>query len=164
MSRRTEMKEAFGSDCGIRLRHCLASAEEIQRRVIVNGELTEKVAKSLQVPLEQVRGAVRLLKRLPFRPSPERLALVVMRDYGLDNRDIAEIFGRSVRWATLVRINAEEIREAEPIAYELEFLDDGLRPTDPPPDEVLEQATALRESGIYRTRSPRQGVYANALI
>lgn len=153
-----------GSDGEIRLRHSLAYAADLTRRVLVNKESVDRVAMSMGLEKSQARGAVRLLKSLPYTPSPERLALVVMRDYGLDNADIAEIFGRSPRWAYLVRDQAEEIREAEPIAYELEFLDDGLQPTDPAPMEVLSQAEALRESGIYRNRIPSHRKAPNAIL
>jgi hypothetical protein len=158
------MREAFGADCGIRLKHALAFADDLRRRVMVNKESAKAVAKSLGVPQHQTQGAVRLLRSLRYRPSPERLALVVMRDYGLDNRDIAEIFGRSVRWATLVRINADEIRKAEPIRYELEFLDDGLRPGDPPPDELLDRAEAIRVSGLMRSRPPSHRRELHAVV
>ena len=47
--------------------------------------------------------------------SPERLALVVMRDWGLEDEDIGEIFSRPTEWATAVRANAERIKAREPI-------------------------------------------------
>jgi hypothetical protein len=92
------------------------------------------------------------------------LALVVMRDYGMDNRDIAEIFGRSPRWARLVRERAVELREAEPIREELEYLDDGLQQGDPTPMEILEQAEALRVAGAYRSRLPTHRRELNAFV
>jgi hypothetical protein len=71
-----------------------------------------------------------------------------MRDHGLDNEDIAEIFGRSPRWAYLVRENAEELRELEPIRWELEYLDDGIQPGDPTPDELYKLAAEIRSQRV----------------
>lgn len=133
-----------GGDCGIRLRHALAFASDIQRRVNVNRESARGVAASLSLCPSQTEGAARLLRSVPKVPSPERLALVAMRDHGLDNADIAEMFGRSERWAMLVRMHADELRKGEPINPDLEYLDDGLRPGDPTPWEILEMAEALR--------------------
>lgn len=144
-----------GDDCGIVLRHSLAFADELRRRVLVNGESAKGVAADLGLDPEQAQGAARLLRSLPYSPSPERLALVVMRDPGLDNADIAEIFGRSKRWAVWVRGNADELRAVEPIPMSLEYLDDGLQASDPTPAEILESAEKLRESGRLREKGPR---------
>jgi hypothetical protein len=142
------MSEAFGADCGIRLRHALAFAPDLWRRIVVNKEATEKVARTMGFPREQIRGAARLLRSLPCVPSPERLALVVMRDHGLDNDDIAEIFDRSPTWAATVREWADEIREAEPIRWDLEYLDDGVQPGDPDLAEVYRLASELRSKRV----------------
>lgn len=142
------MIAASGRRCGIRLRHALAFARELQRRVIVNRESCKTVAKSLGISQHQTQGAVRLLRSLPYAPSPERLALVVMRDHGMEDEDIAEIFGRSVAWSRIVRRQADEIRAAEPIQYRLEFLDDGLQPGDPSPDELYRRASAARAARV----------------
>ena len=158
------MSVHFGSDGEIRLRHSLAFADELHRRVIINRESATVVAENLGLDIQQTKGAVRLLRSLPVRPSPERLALVVMRDYGFDNRDIAEIFGRSPRWAYLVREREAELREAEPIREELEYLDDGLQQGDPTPMEILEQAEALRVAGTYRSRLPSHRRELNAFF
>jgi hypothetical protein len=158
------MSVPFGDDGEIRLQHSLAFADDLHRRVIINRESATVVAMSLGLDIQQTKGAVRLLRSLPAKPSPERLALVVMRDYGLDNRDIAEIFGRSPRWAYLVREREAELREAEPIRWDLEYLDDGLQPGDPSPMEILEQAEALRVAGTYRSRLPSHRRELNALV
>ena len=158
------MSVPFGDDGEIRLQHSLAFADDLHRRVVINQESATVVAMSLGLDIQQAKGACRLLRSLPVKPSPERLALVVMRDYGLDNRDIAEIFGRSTRWASLVRERAVELREAEPIRWDLEYLDDGLQPGDPTPTEILEQAEALRVAGTYRSRLPSHRRELNAFV
>ena len=132
----------------IGLRHALAFDADLRRRVLVNKEPATVVAMSLGLDIQQTKGACRLLRSLRYRPSPERLALVVMRDHGLDNEDIAEIFGRSPRWAYLVRENAEELRELEPIQWELEYLDDGIQPGDPTPDELYKLAAEIRSQRV----------------
>lgn len=135
----------FGSVfCG-RLRHALAFAGQIRQRCVINGEAAKRVAKDLGLDPAQTEGAVRLLKKLQSPPSPERLALVAMLDHGLDDADIAEMFDRPVRWAELVRERGDEIREAEPIPEHLEYLDEGLRPYDPTPSEILSRAKELRD-------------------
>lgn len=136
---------AFGNGSCVRLRHALAFAGQLRHRCVVNGEPTKRVALDLGLDPSQTKGAVRLLRKLRSPPSPERLALVVMLDPGMDDADVAEIFGRSVRWAQLVREQAQEIREAEPISEYLEYLDEGLRPMDPTPSEILARAKELRE-------------------
>lgn len=131
--------------CGIRLRHALAFAGQIRHRCVINKEAAKRVAKDLGLDVAQTEGAVRLLRKLASPPSPERLALVAMRDPGLDDADIAEMFDRSVRWASLVRERADELRTAEPLPEYLEYLDEGLRPSDPTPSEILARAKELRE-------------------
>lgn len=134
-----------GGDCGIRLRHALASADALWRMCVVNRIPAFKVAKSLGLREGQTRGVIALLKSYGSCPSPERLALVAMKDPGLDDADIAEMFGRSVRWASVVRSKADQIRAEEYIRPEREYLDDGLQPGDPMPDELWRRAAEVRE-------------------
>jgi len=122
--------------------------------MIVNNEPAKVVARKMGFPQSQVTGAGRLLQSLRSRPSPERMALVVMRDPGLDDEDIAEIFSRPVEWSADVRANAESIREAEQISKYLEYLDDGLRPGDPSPEEILR--LAMEERAARRERPGRR--------
>ena len=142
---------AGGVGCGIRLRHALAFAADLQREVVDKRRTIKAVAKSLGLSEEQCRGVVRILRRHGMR-SPERLALVAMRDWGLDDSDVAEMFGRSERWAAIVRSQADEIRAEEPIDNYLEFVDCGLRPEDPSPDEILRRAAELRKKPDFKGR------------
>lgn len=130
-----------GSSAG--LRHALGYADEIARRCAGKKESAKDVARSLGLDAEQTQGVARLMRARPHL-SPERLALVAMRDWGLDDADIAEIFGRSDRWAAVVRAQADEIRAEEPIPEHLEYLDSGLQPGDPSPVEISERAKGLR--------------------
>lgn len=142
------------------LRHSLAMAEELRRRCLINREQMKRVSQTLGLDHQQVVGALRILRLGKF--SPERLALVAMRDWGLDDADIAEMWGRSERWARLVRENAEEIRAAEPIPEELEYLDAGLYPGDPSPDEIRQRAAELRAKAVIHGTSAviRAGIRA----
>lgn len=149
-----------GSPVG--LRHALAFAGEIHRRCVINREPKKYVAQSLGLDKEQTEGVARLVKELPHL-SPERLALVAMLDPGLDDADIAEMFGRSERWARVVREQAEEIKAEEPIPAHLEYLDAGLLPGDPMPDEIAAMASEIRRRPSSRkdmTHGSRMRVYS----
>lgn len=142
------------------LRHALGCAGDVRRRCLVNREPAEKVAKDLGLPKTQVQGAVRLLASGSY--SPERLACVVLLDWGMEDEDIAEIFNRSVRWAKVVRSQADEIRKAEHIPADLEYLDGGLGPEDPSPEEIAQrckEVLALRK-GPPRSDAYRPGIRA----
>jgi hypothetical protein len=130
--------------------------------VIAGGLPCKRAAQYLGLDKEQVEGAVRLLRHCESLPSPERLALVVQRDPGLDDNDIAEMFGRSAKWSRMVRLHAKELMESEPIPERLEYLDDGLQPGYPTPEQVWAEAARIRTSKEYRTdaypRSPEPAV------
>jgi hypothetical protein len=134
----------FGSECGIVLRHALAHADLLWFRCILGKEPVIAVSRPLGLDPGQAEGVVRLLRSVPKVPSPERLALVAMKDWGLDDEDIGEMWGRSTRWAAAVRAQAEALREEEPIWPHLEYLDEGLQPTDPCPEELWRRAAELR--------------------
>jgi hypothetical protein len=139
LSRRRRM---FDWDGGIVLRHSLAFAPTLHRRCVVNGETIRSVAIELGLDHEQAKGAVRLLKSVGI-PSKRRLALVAMRDPGLDDADIAEMFGESEGWSFDVRFD-EELKDEQPIPEHLEYLDDGLQPGDPSPEELARRTAEVR--------------------
>lgn len=131
---------------GGRVRHALGCEEEIRRRCVVGGESAKRVAKSLGLDPHQVVGAVRIFKR--GRWSPERLACVVMLDPGMNDEDIAEIFGRSVRWAQVVRRKRKQIKRDEPMPRSLVWFDPYLQRHDPSPAEIESRAKDVRENGV----------------
>lgn len=137
---------------GVVLRHALAHADELRRMCIVNGQPARTAARALGLDPEQTRGAVRLLRKLKYEPSKERLALVVMRDWGLDDEDIAEIFSKPKVWAEAVRFNADKIKAKERIPERLEFLDAGLQSDDVSPEELYKRAAELRAAGVIEGR------------
>ena len=132
-------------------RHALGFADEIKRRVNVNGETCERVASDLGFDKCSVVGVYRIFRHRE-KVSPERLACIAILDWGLDDEDIGEIFGRSKRWAAVVRSQFNEIRAEETIPADLEYLDGGLRPEDPSPDEIARRCKDVRANGIPLTR------------
>lgn len=142
-------------------RHALGLADEIRRRVLVNREMALTVANSLGIYTGQVRGAARLLEQ--HNPSPERLALVMMRDPGLEDEDIAEAMGRTVRWVQLVREHADELRSSEPISDELEYAGCCVHQDDPTPAEIAARAGELREAALKAMEGRRVDKPSKAL-
>lgn len=137
-------KLAFGRGCGGGLHHPLAFAGQLWHRVIINKETVGRVARDLGFDANVCRGLVRLLKKAGRVPSKERLAVICQLDHGYDDRDVGEVFGESAEWSASVRRHAAMIREAEPLPAKYEWFDDGLRPTDPTPEEIYARAKELR--------------------
>jgi len=152
---------AGGLGCVDGLRHALGMAKELHRRCVTNRETPSRVAEKIGLEPAQVVGVVRILRACESIPSDERLAVVAMLDPGLDDEDIGEIFGRSTRWASVVRSQADEIRQEEYIPSQLEWLDDGLQPDYPSPAEIASAVLDLHASGRFAgIRMPRVEVAA----
>lgn len=141
-----------GDDCEIELRHPLAFAATLYRRCVVNKESATAVAERFGFDANTCQGVVRLLRKVGGIPSPERLAVIAQLDWGYSNADIAEIFGRSDKWSADVRANADAIRKKEPIPLSLEWLCEGLQPSDPSPEELWDRAQEVR--GMSDRRPP----------
>jgi len=135
---------AFGNDCGVGLHHPLAFAGQLWHRVIVNKETIQRVARDLGFEANVCRGVLRLLRKAGRVPSKERLAVICQLDHGYDDADVGEVFGESAEWSASVRCHAAMIREAEPIPAQFEWFDDGLRPSDPTPEEIYTRAREVR--------------------
>jgi hypothetical protein len=136
-------------------------AKELHRRCVTNRETPSRVAEKIGLEPSQVVGVVKILRACRSIPSDERLAVVAMLDPGLDDEDIGEIFGRSTRWASVVRSQADEIRQEEYIPSQLEWLDDGLQPDYPSPAEIAVAVLDLHASGRFAgVRMPRVEVAA----
>jgi hypothetical protein len=154
-------KLVSGNDCGLGSVHPLAFAGQLWHRVIVNQEQTTRVARQLGLDPEVCRGVVRLLKACGRFPSCERLAVICQLDQGLDDTDVGEVFGRTAEWSADVRRCTAAIREAEPIEARLEWYDEGLKPFDPTPAEILQRALEVR-SNRGMDRKPTPGIKAFA--
>lgn len=61
------------------------------------------------------------------------MAVIVMNDPGFDDDDIAVMFGRTERWAQIVRGLAQEIRDNEPL---VESVYPWMYVADPSPQEI----------------------------
>lgn len=134
--------------CAGPLRHALGFPDAIHLRCCVKGESAKSVARDLRLDPHQVLGAAKIFAHGKF--SPERLACVVMLDHGMEDEDIAEIFGRSVRWARVVREQRREIEAEEPIPEDLMWFDPELQRDHPSPGEIEIRARDVRENGVPR--------------
>jgi hypothetical protein len=133
--------EVVGTMCGT----ALVLAEEIHRRVLVNGEIPKRVARSLGLTHRQITSVVRILSTFGGVPSPERLALIVMQAPDLSDEDIARWFNRPTGWATNVRKYGAEIAKTEFIPADVAWVADEWEPDDPTPEEIRERCKAIRE-------------------
>jgi hypothetical protein len=148
-------KLVSGSDCGLGSVHPLAFAGQLWHRVIINHEQVARVAKQLGLCPEVCRGVLRMMKAVGRVPSRERLAVICQLDPGYNDADVGEVFGESAEWSASVRRHAALIREAEPMEASLEWYDDGLKPFDPTPEEILQRALEARSNrGMERITSP----------
>jgi len=143
-----ERRMDSSTDCGFVLRHALAYAHDILRMVVVNKVTAIVCARKLGLDPDQVLGVAHLLSKLGLVPSRERLALVAMRDPGLDDSDIAEIFSEDESWAAAVRADAARIKAEEPIDWRLETLRGYYYLEDLPPDELYREAEAVRSKRV----------------
>jgi hypothetical protein len=134
------------------LRHAWAFATEIKRRVLVNRESLISVCRDLDVPWEQGRGVLRILRQLKCILSLHRRMACVMRDWGLDDDDIAEMFAVDVSAVRWVREFVDVVREREPIPSWMEAESAWLLPDDLPPDELYRRAAEVR---ALRTTVPK---------
>jgi hypothetical protein len=133
----------------------LAFAGQLWHRVIVNHEKLARVARQLGLCPEVCRGVVRMMRAVGRVPSRERLAVICQLDPGYDDADVGEVFGESAEWSASVRRHTALIREAEPMEACLEWYDDGLKPFDPTPSEILQRALEVRSNrGLERKPSP----------
>jgi len=139
-----------GNDCGIELRHPLAFAAVLYRRCVMNKESAARVATQMDFETNTCRGVVRILRKFKGIPSQERLALISQKDWGLGDADIAEIFGMTPAWSADVRRRADEIRAAEYIPMHMEWIDEGLQPSDPEPEELYRRAKEVRRRSERR--------------
>lgn len=129
------------------LRHALAYADDLHRWCVKGSMGTWDAAERLGLDYYQTVGVLSLTR---YRwPLPvERLATVLMLDWGMDDADVAEVFGRSERWASLVREQQDEIRALFPIPLAVEQRAAEIHSDDVPPDELWERAKSLRQRGL----------------
>lgn len=126
------------------LRHALAFASELKRRCWINHEAIFHVCRELDICWEQGRGVVRMIDHLQGVPSRQRLIAAAMRDWGLDDEDIAEMFSCPVSEVMCVRESIDAVRRAERIPADIEMQCAWMLPDDPPPDVLAQRARDIR--------------------
>lgn len=132
-------------------------AGQIWQRVFFGGETSLRVAADLGINRTSVHRMYLICKTLKRCPSQRRLALCVMRHPDISDEEIADLFGRNLEWVAEVRRNAYAIEQAEKFPQHLEWLDDGVHPDDPTPDEIAAECALLRSrwvDGIEGRRTP----------
>lgn len=85
-----------------------------------------------------------ICRRLGGPPSQERLCVCVLQHPDITDEEVADIFGRNVRWVEGVRARKQELRDAEPFPEYLEYLDEGVSMADPTPFEIEERCNQLK--------------------
>lgn len=131
---------------GVGLRHALAFAGTLRRRCAINSESILDVCRELDICWEQAVGVVRMVRHLRCVPSMRRLVAAAMRDWGLDDDDLAEMFGLTPEAVSAVRENVAAIRAAEPVPDEIEMQCAWMLPDDPPPEVIAQRAREIREA------------------
>jgi len=151
-----------GKDCSTPLQHALGFAGQLYHRCVINKEPAGRVASDLGFESTTCVGVVRMLRAFGGVPSAERLAVICQLDPGFDDTDIAEVFGRTAAWSAAVRRAADTLRAKEWLPAQLEWLDDGLRPSDPPLEELYKRAKEARFLGGRNFSAPRPGIRSYA--
>lgn len=106
------------------------------------------MARDLGLPRWVVVKVATICRTLGKEPSQERLCVCCLNHPDLTDEEVAELFGRNVRWVDSVRERKNEIRKAEPFADELEYLDEGFRESDPTPFEIATRVQEVRSLWI----------------
>jgi hypothetical protein len=132
------------SDSGTGCYEVAQYAGQIWQRVFLQKESPRKVARDLGLSAYSVGKLCSACRQLGRMPSQRRLALCVMHQPDLSDSDIAEMFGRTTKWVEQVRQDAVRLRAEEPIRYETEFMDEGLKPADPTPEQITIRAEVCR--------------------
>lgn len=120
------------------------------------GNPTWRISKALKIPHYSTGRIVSILNALGKAPSQERVCVCVLNHPDMTDEEVADLFGRNVRWVEGVRANREKLRAEEPFPLHLEFFDDGLRDTDPTQFEIAQTTAAIRAcwkdgvQGVYK--------------
>lgn len=126
----------------------------------MNGVSCERVADRLGLDREQVMAAKQFLASAKSCPPPEVCAGVASLDPGLTDDDIAEMFGRSSKWAKMARERREEF--CQELGVTLSF-EPWVMQGDPKPWEIWEpgrkskRRTSLKKLRFCVERTPDLG-------
>jgi hypothetical protein len=114
----------------------LVFAGQVWHRVIINKEPPMRVSRDLGLSKPQITGIVRVLRHFGHVPSRERMAVMAMRIPDVTNEDVAEWFGKDLKWAAWVRDKQDYFRLKEPMPSAYEIVEDGYEDGDPTPAEI----------------------------
>lgn len=106
------------------------------------------MASELGLPNWLVGRVHTIFRQLGRRPTQERLCVCVLNHPDLADEEVADLFGRNVRWVESVRQRKNEIREAESFDSHLEYLDEGFQESDPTPFEIAAGCADLKSLWI----------------
>lgn len=118
------------------------------------------MANDLGIPKYLVNRVFAIFRNLGKAPSQERLCVCVLNHPDLGDEQIADLFGRNVRWVDAIRSRKQEIREAEPFPESLEYLDEGFTEDDPTPFEISVRVNELKSLWIDGI----EGNYADGIM
>lgn len=131
-----------GPVCATGYRTVFAHADEVWRRVVINGEAAMRVGRSLRLPKTHVSALARLLKEWGRVPPKSRLAAAAMLVPDASDEDIAWAFGMPVKWADSVRSHRNQIRAAWPAEERMERAVE-MEEDDPTPAQIAEMCAAM---------------------
>lgn len=95
-----------------------------------------------------VTRLISIFKRLGHAPSQERLCVCVLNHPDIDDSQIADLFGRNERWVADVRRRKWSIRAREEFPLHWEYIDEGLAPADPSPEEIAVLTSSIRSNWV----------------
>jgi hypothetical protein len=147
----------ISAGCGDTLRHVVLHAEEIWTQCVVRGATIADTARRLGVGPRAVGGLRAAMTQLRGVPAPERLAAIVYTDAGWTVPEVAELFGRSDRWAQIVYDKQQEIRNEYPIAPRYERAAAGMLMGDPDLETLWAKAAEVRKVAVSRVAQINKG-------
>lgn len=131
-----------GPVCATGYRTVFAHADEVWRRVVINGESSLKVGMSLRLPKLHVQALAKLLRHWQKVPTKSRLAAAAMLVPDATNEDIAWAFGMPVSWAAQVRKHRNGIRKYWTAPEGMEAAVE-MEEGDPTPAQIAERCAAI---------------------
>ena len=146
--------EGFGRVFDTGYRSVFAEAAEVWRRVIINSEPAQRVAKDLGYPKSTINSLTRWLKAMGEVPPKSRLAVAAMLVPDATDEDIAWAFRMPLDWAYSCRRHKHQIRAAWPVPKDCEYVE--LDQDDPTPEEIRERCSRIPRvaCGAIAVRAP----------
>lgn len=122
-------------------RSVFAEASEVWRRIIINRETANRVARDLRYPKSQISLLVRWLKAMGEVPPKSRLAVAAMLVPDATDADIAWAFRMPLEWAVNCRARQEQLRNEWSAPSDFEYVE--LEKDDPTPEQIREMCSRI---------------------